>query len=177
VTNREAKTTIAIGSQAQSVDWDALYAEQSADLLAFLRRVTGEPRTAEDLLHETFVRAIRAQRRFPVDGARPWLFRVATNLAVSHLRRRRLLSFLPFAGDHAAEHDAFDVEGAQVRTALRSIPTDQAVALVLTLHQGFSRREVAQLLGVGEETVKSRIARGRLNFTAAYNRLERGLRA
>jgi RNA polymerase sigma-70 factor (ECF subfamily) len=105
------------------------------------------------------------------------LFRIATNLAVSHLRRRRLLSFLPFAREHPGEHDAFDVEGAQVRAALRSIPADQAVALVLTLHQGFSRREAAALLGVGEETMKSRIARGRLNFAAAYKRLERGLRA
>ena len=105
------------------------------------------------------------------------MFRVATNLAVSHLRRRRVVSFLPFTSEHASAHEAFDVEGAQVRAALRSIPADQAVALVLTLHQGFSRREVAQMLGISEETVKSRVARGRLNFTAAYKRLERGLRA
>jgi DNA-directed RNA polymerase specialized sigma24 family protein len=43
------------------------------------------------------------------------------------------------------------------------------------LHDGFSRAEAARILGITEEAVKSRLARGRLNFAAAYKRLERGL--
>jgi RNA polymerase sigma-70 factor, ECF subfamily len=175
VMSREAKTTIAVGSQATTVDWDVLYAEYGTDLLAFLRRAIGEPGAAEDLLQETFARAVQVGSRFPVDAARPWLFRVATNLAISHLRRRRLMSFLPFAIEHASGDATFDVEGAQVRAALRSIPADQAVTLVLALHQGFNRREIALMQGVSEEAVKSRLARGRRNFAAAYRRLERGL--
>jgi len=43
------------------------------------------------------------------------------------------------------------------------------------LHEGRSRSEIAAHLGISEEGVKSRLARGRLNFAAAYRRLERGL--
>ena len=59
--------------------------------------------------------------------------------------------------------------------ALNSIPPDQAIALTLHLHSGFSRLEIAILLRTNEETIKSRLSRGRRNFAAAYRRLERGL--
>ncbi len=121
------------------------------------------------------MRAVRAAARFPRDAERPWLFRVAANLAASHLRRRRLLAFLPLSDRHPAEHGAFDTESDQVRAALASIPTDQAIPLTLHLHSGFARREIAELLQTSQETIKSRLARGRRNFAAAYRRLERGL--
>ena len=111
----------------------------------------------------------------PIDAARPWLFRVAANLATSHLRRRRLFSFLPLLAEQPGTDGAFDVEAAHVRYALRSIPAEHAVALTLALHNGFSRREIASMLGVSEETIKSRLARGRRNFAAAYRRIDQGL--
>jgi len=58
---------------------------------------------------------------------------------------------------------------------MRSIPADQAATLLLFYESGFARGEIADLLNVSEETVKSRLARGRKNFMAAYRRLERGL--
>ena len=53
---------------------------------------------------------------------------------------------------------------------MRAIPVDQATALVLHYAHGFTRGEIATLVGRGEETVKSRIARGRQAFLAAYDR-------
>jgi RNA polymerase sigma factor (sigma-70 family) len=106
---------------------------------------------------------------------RPWLFRIASNLAISHLRRPRWPNL--FGLKPQVTRDVSFEEGAQLRQAMRSIPADQAVTLALAFHEGFSRREIAKMLGVSEEAVKSRIARGRLNSTAAYKRLERGLRA
>ena len=62
-----------------------------------------------------------------------------------------------------------------MRSALDAIPFDQATTLLLHYHAGFRRGEIARMHGVSEETVKSRLARGRRNFMAAYRRLERGL--
>jgi RNA polymerase sigma-70 factor (ECF subfamily) len=139
-------------------------------------KLLGDRERAADMVHDTFVRAMRSENDLRDHGSvRPWLYRIAANLAHNELQRRSLIAFLPFGGMERGASDAFDAEAAQIHHALRSIPRDQAVALVLHYQSGFSRAEVASLTGVGEEAVKSRLARGRANFIAAYQRLERGL--
>lgn len=150
------------------MDWERAYVVHGPPLLRYLRRLARDGTTAEDLMQETFERAARS--RPPSDEVRPWLYRIATNLAVDHLRRRRLLSFVPFSGAERDGRPAFDAEADAVRRALRAIPPDEAVALVLRLHEGFSRAEIAQLIGVSERTVKDRLERGRASFTRAYLR-------
>jgi RNA polymerase sigma-70 factor (ECF subfamily) len=169
------RTTIDARLGAAEAPWEAIYDAHARDIARYLRRLVGDADVAADLMQETFVKAMHARRRAPVDEMRPWLFRIASNLAVSHLRKPRWAELLGLRRE-IRSHVSFE-EGEQVRQAMRSIPADQAVTLALAFHEGFSRREIAQMLGVSEETVKSRIARGRLNFTAAYKRLERGLRA
>jgi RNA polymerase sigma-70 factor (ECF subfamily) len=172
---RGSRTTIDAQVGATEVPWDAIYDAHARDIARYLRRLVGDADTAADLMQETFVKAMHARRRAPVDEMRPWLFRIASNLAMGHLRRPRWAELLGLKRE-VRSSSAFE-EGEHVRQAMRSIPADQAITLALAFHEGFSRREIAQMLGVSEETVKSRVARGRLNFTAAYKRLERGLRA
>ena len=160
-------------SAPTTLDWRSLYEANAPDLLRFLRRFVRETHTAEDLLHDTFAKAMHARRVPPSTAeARPWLYRIAANTAISHLRRgERRVAETIFG---SVEPPAI-AEAEQVRQALRSIPPDQAITLTLVLHDGFSRGEAARILGITEEAVKSRLARGRLNFAAAYKRLERGL--
>ena len=156
-------------------DWRELYEEDATVLLRYLAKLTGDREMASELMQETFVRALRANPGFENPrAAHAWLFRTATNLARNELRRRRLLAFVPFSGVEHAPRSAFDIEGDQVRAALRSLPFDQAATLLLHYHSGFRRNEIAELHGISEETVKSRLARGRKSFIAAYRRLERG---
>jgi RNA polymerase sigma factor (sigma-70 family) len=68
-----------------------------------------------------------------------------------------------------------DAQDHQIHGALATLSADQAAALLLHHQQGFTRREIAEMTGVSEEAVKSRLDRGRANFVAAYRRLERGL--
>jgi RNA polymerase sigma-70 factor (ECF subfamily) len=156
-------------------NWEDLYQAHSLELLRYLTKLTGDREEATDLMQDTFVRAITA----PIDdptAIRSWLFRVATNAAMSRFRRRRVLAFLPFRGTEVAVSSAFDVEAHHVRLALASIPSREAAALLLHYESGFSRAEIARMQGLSEEGVKSRLARGRKNFIAAYRRLQRGYR-
>jgi RNA polymerase sigma-70 factor, ECF subfamily len=159
-----------------AVDWAALYEEHAQELAGYLAKLLGDRETASELTQEAFIRGLRAERslREPA-AALGWLYRTGTNLATSHLRRRALLRFLPLTGVEIAAPDSFDVEAAQVRAALRSISTDHAATLLLFYEVGFDRKEIAAMLGLSEESVKSRLARGRKDFLAAYRRLERGL--
>jgi RNA polymerase sigma-70 factor (ECF subfamily) len=159
----------------EALDWRYAYERFGPELSAFVYRLTANEEVAQDLVQDTFVRAIRRQGTLADQGAlRAWLYRIAANIVIDWRRRRALLSFVPFLGSEQAPERSSDTP-ALVRQALRSIPAAQAVALVLSYHEGFSRSEVATMLGVPEETVKTRIARGRKSFEASYLRLERGL--
>jgi RNA polymerase sigma-70 factor (ECF subfamily) len=161
--------------RAGSPDWGAIYAREGPGLLRFARRLSASDDEARDVLQEVFVRAMRTSSR-PTDASRfrPWLYRIVTNECIDRRRRRRF--FIASLDAVRAPAPVIDTSGdALVRQALRSIPPDQAAALVLRLQEGRSRAEIASHLGISEEGVKSRLARGRLNFAAAYRRLERGL--
>jgi len=168
--------SIAAQGQVNALDWESLYDLHAEGLLRYLTKMTGRREVAADLLQETFLRAMKhgAQLREP-RAVRPWLFGIATNIARQHRRRAQLLRFLPFSGRELAD-DGFDLGAETVHRALASIPFDQAAALLLHYRAGFTRHEIAQMSGVSDEAVKSRLGRGRANFIAAYRRLERGLR-
>jgi DNA-directed RNA polymerase specialized sigma24 family protein len=151
--------------------WRELYEAHAAELAGYLWKVTGDREAATDLMQDTFIAGMRDETalREP-EKARAWLFRIATRLAIKRLRRARLIAFVPFVGTERSAIGTPDVESLAVRDAMRSIAADQAVALVLHYAHGFTRAEVAALVGRSEETVKSRIARGRRAFLAAYDR-------
>lgn len=158
------------------MDWAGIYERHASELASYLTRYLGDREVATELMQETFVRGLRADHTIREPRAiRSWLFQTATNLALNERRRRALLRFIPFTGLERSPREAFDPAAAQVNAALRSIGSEQAAALLLRYHSGFSTGEIAAMLGLSEETVKSRITRGRHNFIAAHRRLERGL--
>jgi len=158
-------------SRETGLPWRELYEAHAAELVGYLWRLTGDREVATDLMQDTFIAGMRDQAalREPAKG-RAWLFRIATRLAIKRLRRARLIAFIPFAGTERSTEGTPDVEAIAVREALASIAADQAVALVLHYAHGFTRAEIAELVGRSEETVKSRIARGRRAFLDAYDR-------
>ena len=159
-----------------TMDWAGIYERHAGELASYLTRYVGDREVATELMQETFVRGLRADQTIREPRAvRSWLFQTATNLALNERRRRAILRFIPFSGLERSPQEAFDPGAAQVSAALRSISADQAAALLLRYHSGFSTAEIAGMLGLSQETVKSRITRGRQNFIAAHPRLERGL--
>ena len=135
-------------------------------LLTYLRRLSRDDETAEDLVQETFARAMAARRRPPDEELRPWLYRIATNLAIDRLRRSRLVRFVSLTRDLPSDAPADEAEA--VRAALRTMDHELAVVLVLRLHEGFSRAEIARMRGVSERAVKARLAEARVAFARAY---------
>lgn len=158
-------------STAPRLPWRDLYDALAGELLGYLWRLTRDREVATDLMQETFLIAMRdeVQLRDP-DKARAWLYRIATRLAVRRLQRRRLIAFLPFTGREMSEAGTPDIERIAVRQALAALSPEQAAAVVLHYAHGFTRAEIAQITGRSEETVKSRIARGKRAFLAAYER-------
>jgi RNA polymerase sigma-70 factor (ECF subfamily) len=164
----EAETGL---SAARRLSWRDLYETHASDLLGYLWRLTGDREMATDMMQETFVMGMRDEAQLrDSEKVRPWLYRIATRLATRRLQRARLIAFLPFTGREIGREASPDIEGIAVRDALRALPPEQASALVLHFAHGFTRAEIAEITGRSEETIKSRIARGKRAFLVAYQR-------
>ena len=156
--------------------FEIVMARYQAPLFRYLRGLVGDHELANDLMQETFLRAYRAINSLDDPGLlRSWLYRIAHNQAISALRRRRLINWLPLVfGQHVSvpAPDRSALEAARVQAALARVPPQQRAPLLLHLVAGFSYAEVAALLQVSEGTVRMRISRGRAAFRAAYGARE-----
>ena len=156
--------------------FERLFVEFQTPILNYLYRLVGDPATAEDLVQEAFTRAWRVRDGLVrVDNPRAWLYRIATNAARDHLRRRRLLAWLPLGGEasrHAnlavASHENTSLESERMRQALLKLAPDYRIPLVLYTCQDCSVAEIAGALGITPEAVKQRLVRGRQKLREAY---------
>lgn len=157
--------------------WQAAYRRERTALLAFLRRQVRDPGAAEDLLQETFVRAIRAGRAGEdPERLRAYLFTIARNLVTDHSRRPRLLSLEGAAGadPDGAEHEVEDTAtespeaGARrgellrrVGTALAALPERYRTAFRLAAVEQKSYREIGETTGWTLDQVRVNVHRAR----------------
>ncbi|MBI4736494.1 MAG: sigma-70 family RNA polymerase sigma factor [candidate division NC10 bacterium] len=152
------------------------------DLYGLAVRLTGDRPTSEDLVQETYLKALQA---FPTlrnpDKVRPWLFQILSRLVTDRQRTdgREVLTADPRELDRfslydlVAQEDPFpysdrlheDFLGQfpdeEVRGALLALPEEYRVPLVLVYAEGMSYRELATSLGCPLGTVMSRLHRGR----------------
>lgn len=131
-------------------------------LLAILRGHAA----AEDCAQEAFVRAYRAWSDWKPDApAEAWLHRIALNVASNHRRGERLRDVSEVVrrlGEPETETQMADVAlRSDLLDALRRLPPDQAAAVVLRHHHGYTNRDIAAALGIPESTVASRLAAGK----------------
>ncbi len=124
---------------------------------------------AEDVVQEAYTRAARHWERLQdYDDPEGWVRRVAWNLALSTLRRARrrasalLGGALPEPDAHSASERVIDLH-----RALRGLPLRYRAVLTLHYLLDMSVREVADELGLPQETVKSQLARGRRRLAEA----------
>ena len=131
-------------------------------------RVTGSSADAEDALQDCLLAAWRNLDRFRGESAiGTWLYRIAANAAVGVVRRRReLAGEVPDRADPSPGADDVLAMRDEVEAALRLVPTDFRVALVLREYGDLSYEEIAAHQGVGVQTVKSRLNRARSSMRA-----------
>lgn len=145
-------------------------------------RMLGNAQDAEDVLQETFTKAFRALKDF--DGRSSlstWLYRIATNEALMALRRRRpepisVEEPAGLAGEDGKplqivdwcclpEEEMLSAEArAHLEQAIQALPASLKAAFLLRELEGLSTRQTAEVLGISEVAVKTRLSRARLRL-------------
>lgn len=149
-------------AQGDPEAFELLFREFQGRVYAWIVRMIRDPATAEDLTVETFWRIYRARERFdPQADFGAWAYRIAINLALSHLRRRPLETELTGNEPQAASTDAAwqNETNTHIRRAFQRLPPKLQVVAAMALIEERSHQEIAQALGIAPGTVKSRLFR------------------
>ncbi len=156
--------------------YEAFIREHQRAILNYLWRMTGDEQNAYDLTQEVFVRAWRHFGKLRAyERPRAWLYRVATNLALTSLAGRKtpLISIdaLDFGQEPATSDPAWRVaERDLVRVALDGLSPQRRAALTLREVFGLSCVEVARALDISEAGARMTLSRAREQFRALYLR-------
>lgn len=175
--NSDSRTQVHLDALAEFEETALVHADE---LFATALRLTKNERDAEDLLQETFLKAFTFFHRFEKNtNCRAWLFKILTNTFINNYRRkvkeREILGAedlrpvvenlfsrekvgIPSNPERGLANKVFSED---VRAALRNIPIEFRMVVVLADLQSFSYKEIAQILACPVGTVMSRLFRGR----------------
>ena len=158
-----------------------LIARHTGAIYHFVYRLVKDRQEAEDITQETFVKVWRNLKRYIHDTSfTPWLFTIARNTTLDHLRKKKMLVFseltqsLSEDADNAVPFEetlpdeqplpqellASNETATLLSTALDALPFVYREVLVLRYKEDFSFGEIATILGRPENTVKSQCRRG-----------------
>lgn len=139
-----------------SQSFELLYRETGPGLLAYFRHQPALDNSAEDLLQDTFIRALRRPDRLEAAvSPRAYLFGIARHVRQDALRRYRPVAAL--AGTESVPVETEDPRLESMREAIAALPEAQREALQLKLSHELSYAEIAEVLGIPVGTVRSRL--------------------
>jgi RNA polymerase sigma-70 factor (ECF subfamily) len=145
-------------------------------LYGLARHLCGNTSDAEDLVQDTYARALAGARRFE-DGSNPraWLFRILRNCFIDRAQRRNIVLEIPDDTLDARANEQWDVAAlaqlryvtaSEIAAAIASLPIEFRFVVYLDL-EGFSELETADILRCAPGTVKSRLLRAKARLRGA----------
>jgi RNA polymerase sigma-70 factor (ECF subfamily) len=161
--------------------WEDLVQQYQVPLSRYLYNMVKDKELARDLTQDTFLEAYQAMHKIEGDlNLKAWLYRIATNNAIQVLRRRKLISWLPWTGETISSEKTRGDYGDRlaqrelVRSTLSKMPEKYRAVLLLHDEQGFKCEEIGTMLKISLDAAKKRLTRAREMFQDAYEKLERG---
>lgn len=192
-----------ISTDSQGGDWGSLSGDALAlsmlyerfrrPIHSYIYHMLGNQEDADDITQEVFVRACIAwQGLRDRDNLSAWLYRIATNLCVDLLRRRKRISWWPLSMSSRSRDDEHNdgpisddfshlladsggipeiAEREYIQLVLARMPVEYASVLILSAGQGVPYQEIATIVGISANAAATRISRAKKMFAEQYQRL------
>ncbi len=165
---------IALTRRGQTAAFETLCSRYQSRLLSFCRHMLGSREDAEDVLQEVFAAAFNAVLADERDiNVRPWLYRIARNRSLNHLRRASAIG-VDSMDVHFAEHGLSTGDRAIRRESFRELladvqqlPETQRTALLLREIDALSYDQIADAMETTVPSVKSLLVRARISLAEA----------
>lgn len=173
------------------VAFEELVRRYDRDVLRLALNLVRRPEDARDIYQESFLRAYRNLNRFRFECSfYTWLYRIATNVALDYLRRRasHREDQAPFVGEsEGSTHDFFDRQpelratsnpekqtlgqelGKKIQEAMNRLSLRERTVFEMKHYQGMRLRDIGELLGTSEETVKNSLFRATRKLRASLD--------
>ncbi len=153
--------------------FEAFFRRYEPRITGYLWRMLANADEVSDLCQETF---FRAWQQFGTVSAYPqpasWLFRVATNLALNHIQRRKPISLEGLLDPSSSDPANHLIERELVRQTLLALPPKQRALVVLRDVYSLTYQEIGHLLAMSPDAVKMALSRAREQFRRQYSRRE-----
>lgn len=154
--------------------FDTIVDRYQARLLGFCRQMIGSTEDAEDVLQEVFVNAYKAMMADNREiNLRPWLYRIARNRSLNHLRRPRAVAqesmdMVPMVAEAGTAEKVHNREEfRQLLQDVTKLPETQRAALLLREIDALSYEEIAEAMDTTVPSVKSLLVRARISLAEA----------
>ncbi len=168
------------GLRMDSDAFGGFYERSARSLWAYLARVSGDPALADDLMQESFVRFLCAERAMQMEdgevASRRYLFRIATNLMRDYWRRPRAASIDEIPEElFAAKSEASQADSvAMLAPAMRQMKPRERQLLWLAHAEGYSHHEIAEVTGLASASIRLLLFRARYKMARLLREQNRG---
>lgn len=146
-------------------EWLNIYRETIQPLYAYMAKRTGGNRPlTEDIIQESYLRALDGWRlKAPPASPLAWLKRVARNILIDHLRRRRwdASADLALMADPAPSRSGDDRYSLELFSAIASLGRKKSRVLEAFYYEGLSTREISREMAISERAVEGLLSRAR----------------
>ena len=183
--------------KAQSGDRDAfeeLIRRHDRDILRLAFHMLGNREEAREVFQETFLKAFRSLNRFRFESSfYTWIYRIATNVSLDHLRKRQTLKEeISYESDSSADPDRPALKdtlaattyysnperrlygrevGERIKEALKSLSEKERLVFELRHYQGLRLRMIGEIMGSTEETAKNYLFRATQKLRAQLGKV------
>jgi len=151
--------------------FNMVYLKAATQVYRTALRIVGSVEEAEDIVHDVFVQAHAKRKQFkPGTSLMAWLYRITVNTSCNRLRKRRREQHKWRQWEKESSHESPAVQSVnlikeeanrKIETILASLPKEQRICLVLRELEGLSYEEIARIVRIPINTVRSRLKRAR----------------
>ena len=152
--------------EGDKTTFDKVYQELKVPVYTVIYRITQDWMLAEDVMHDCFVKLFQASPPTRIKNPRAWVFRMARNLAIDSVRKKKASALPEDMADESAPMEDAVIDRTDAKAALRCLSLEEREIVSLHINAGLKFREIAEITKTPLGTVlwKYRKAIGALRY-------------